>query len=294
MEDKKKVCKVKDIWNVVIEQIIAEIGERSKCMSVLCSFAYKYYDRQRTYLLVPASIISWGLNIFGMISTYLGTEVISESLVVLIASIGNFVTATITTVAEKSKAGDKVELFNQASKDFHLIYSEISTQLSFEPQLRTMPHDFFRQSDERYKRLLQSIPNIPDSVVLDFRSKYHHNDVFFPDHLAGFGLNKVRIYRPSNEEKYANMLATAGDKLMKKPNKKWIIKPINDKISDTIIDVKDTNVESKSESKDIPVNISEKNVDSDIFFDSEMGGLIDEKPKNDDKLIKNSNDKLIN
>ena len=86
------------------------------------------------------------------------------------------------------------------------------------------------------------------------------------------------------------MLATAGDKLMKKPNKKWIIKPINDKISDTIIDVKDTNVESKSESKDIPVNISEKNVDSDIFFDSEMGGLIDEKLKNDDKLIKNAND----
>ena len=278
MEDKKMVCKVKDIWNIVIEQIIAEIGERSKCMSVLCSFAYKYYDRQRTYLLVPASIISWGLNIFGMISTYLGIEVIDETLVVLIASIGNFITATITTVAEKSKAGDKVELFNQASKDFHLIYSEISTQLSFEPQLRTMPHDFFRQSDERYKRLLQSIPNIPDSVVLDFRSKYRNNDVFFPDHLAGFGLSKVRIYQPSNEEKVANMLATAGDKLIKKPiNKKGIKKPSNDKIFDTIIDVEDK-VEDKSESKDIPVNISEKNVGKDIFFDSEMGELIDEKP----------------
>ena len=278
MEDKKMVCKVKDIWNIVIEQIIAEIGERSKCMSVLCSYAYKYYDRQRTYLLVPASIISWGLNIFGMVSTYLGIEVIDETLVVLIASIGNFITATITTVAEKSKAGDKVELFNQASKDFHLIYSEISTQLSFEPQLRTMPHDFFRQSDERYKRLLQSIPNIPDSVVLDFRSKYRNNDVFFPDHLAGFGLSKVRIYQPSNEEKVANMLATAGDKLIKKPiNKKWIKKPSNDKIFDTIIDVEDK-VEDKSESKDIPVNISEKNVGKDIFFDSEMGELIDEKP----------------
>ena len=277
MEDKKKLCKVKDIWNIVIEQIIAEIGERSKCMSVLCSFAYKYYDRQRTYLLVPASIISWGLNIFGMISTYLGTEVISETLVVLIASIGNFITATITTVAEKSKAGDKVELFNQASKDFHLIYSEISTQLSFEPQLRTIPNDFFRQSDERYKRLLQSIPNIPDSVVLDFRSKYHHNDVSFPDHLAGFGLNKVRIYMPSPEEKVTDIVATAGNKLIKKPiNKKWIKKPSNDKIFDTIIDVEDK-VEDKSESKDIPVNISEKNVGKDIFFDSEMGELIDEK-----------------
>ena len=281
MEDKKKLCKVKDIWNIVIEQIIAEIGERSKCMSVLCSYAYKYYDRQRTYLLVPASIISWGLNIFGMVSTYLGTEVIDETLVVLIASIGNFITATITTVAEKSKAGDKVELFNQASKDFHLIYSEISTQLSFEPQLRTMPHDFFRQSDERYKRLLQSIPNIPDSVVLDFRSKYHNNDVSFPDHLSGFGLSKVRIYMPSPEEKVKDIVAIAGAKLIKKPfNKnKWIKKPSNDKISDTIIDVEDK-VEDKSESKDISINISEKNVGKDIFFDSEIGELIDEKQSN--------------
>ena len=277
MEDKKMVCKVKDIWNIVIEQIIAEIGERSKCMSVLCSYAYKYYDRQRTYLLVPASIISWGLNIFGMISTYLGTEVISETLVVLIASIGNFITATITTVAEKSKAGDKVELFNQASKDFHLIYSEISTQLSFEPKLRTMPNDLFRQSDERYKRLLQSIPNIPDSVVLNFRSKFRDYSVSFPDHLSGFGLSKVRIYMPSPEEKVTDIVATAGNKLIKKPiNKKWIKKPSNDKIFDTIIDVEDK-VEDKSESKDIPVNISEKNVGKDIFFDSEMGELIDEK-----------------
>ena len=211
MEDKKKVCKVKDIWNIVIEQIIAEIGERSKCMSVLCSYAYKYYDRQRTYLLVPASTISWGLNIFGMVSTYLGSEVISETLVVLIASIGNFITATITTVAEKSKAGDKVELFNQASKDFHLIYSEISTQLSFEPQLRIMPHDFFRQSDERYKRLLQSIPNIPDSVVLNFISKYGRDKVSFPDHLVGFGLKNVIPYRPSELEDSNGILKLVRD-----------------------------------------------------------------------------------
>ena len=277
MEDKKKVCKVKDIWNIVIEQIIAEIGERSKCMSVLCSYAYKYYDRQRTYLLVPASTISWGLNIFGMVSTYLGSEVISETLVVLIASIGNFITATITTVAEKSKAGDKVELFNQASKDFYLIYSEISTQLSFEPKLRIMPKDLFRQSDERYKRLLQSIPNIPDSVVLNFRSKFRDNSVSFPDHLVGFGLNHVRIYRPCPEEKVKDLLKSAGDKFIKKSFKSNLIKkPFTDKSVDKL-NAEDNINEVHLDSKDITINISEKNVDKDIFFDSEIGELINEK-----------------
>ena len=73
MKGKHEVCEVNDIWNIVIERIIAEIAERAKCMAVLCSHASKYYDRQRTYLLVPASTISWGLNIFGMISSYLGS-----------------------------------------------------------------------------------------------------------------------------------------------------------------------------------------------------------------------------
>ena len=156
---------VSQVWTQSIEQILAGIGEKSNCMSKLTRMASKYYDRQRTYLLVPASVISWGLNIFGMVSTYLGPDIISEPLVILIVSIGSFVTATLTTVAEKSKAGDKVELFNQASKDYYLLYSEISTQLSFEPKLRGDPYSLLNSSRDRYNILLQSNPNLPDNVI---------------------------------------------------------------------------------------------------------------------------------
>jgi hypothetical protein len=275
MDHGDKVCEVKGSWNYVIEDVISRVAERAKCMAVLCSYASKYYDRQRTYLLVPASTISWGLNIFGMISTYLGSEVISESLVVLIASMGNFIIATITTVAEKSKAGDKVELFNQASKDFHLIYSDISTQLSFEPQLRGPPSDLFDKSDEQYKRLLQSIPNIPESLVSKFYRKFHNCNVTFPDHLASFGLKRVELYSPRPEVNVKAIMTSVDDILSTelKVKKFNVLKKPSNNIKN--------NIKNEQDSNTIDVNINDNNdnnEEKDNFFDSEMGELIDEKP----------------
>jgi hypothetical protein len=297
MDSKVKGRDVKGVWNYVIEDVISSVAERAKCMAVLCSHASKYYDRQRTYLLVPASTISWGLNIFGMVSTYVGSGVISESLVVLIASIGNFVIATITTVAEKSKAGDKVELFNQASKDFHLIYSEISTQLSFEPKLRGPPLELFYKSDEQYKRLLQSIPNIPECVVSIFYKKFHNCDVAFPDHLAGFGLKRVMLYQP-RKEIISDSITTFKNKLENELKVQTITLPTIEEKDNADTNNADTDNDDKhnddkdNDDKDNDINeiIVDKNTsndnnndnnndnkEKDNFFDSELGTLIDKK-----------------
>ena len=146
-----------DLWSDSIENILASIGEKANCMAKLCTLASKHYDKQRTYLLLPASIISWGLNIFGMVATYMGPDDISEPFVILIASIGNFVVATLTTVAEKSKAGDKVELFNQASKEFYLLYSNISAELSCKPSQRCFPTELLKSY---YPKSINMSPNI--------------------------------------------------------------------------------------------------------------------------------------
>ena len=241
-------------WTNELELIVSEIGERSKCMSILSSDASKYYNRQRTYLLVPASVISWSLNIFGMVSTFLGTEKVSESLVILIASIGNFVAATFTTVAEKSKAGDKVELFNQSSKDFYLLFSNIQTQLSFEPSMRQTAIDMFRECDKRYNHLLQSNPNIPSPVVEQFKSKYGRCDVAFPNHLSGWGVERVRIWsKPKYKIKYNTQF---DDMVIEEENKLKNLQlkqcPPKDEFLDCIIDVdnKNKNIEEDTQNED--------------------------------------------
>ena len=232
-------------WNKSIENILAGIGEKSNAMSKLSRMASRYYDNQRSCLLLPASIISWSLNIFSMISGYLGPEIISEPLVILIVSIGNFVSATLTTVAEKSKAGDKVELFNQSSKDYYLLYSEISTQLSFEPKLRIPPHELLKRSRDRYNILLQSNPNIPDSVVMGFWNNFKNIDITFPDHILH--LQSVKIYQEPSEDIEIQSLILEKPLQNQSKKKKLIIKNNEKSINST-----------ENLNTDIEINIDDK------------------------------------
>ena len=246
-----------DLWSDSIENILASIGEKANCMAKLCTLASKYYDKQRTYLLLPASIISWGLNIFGMVATYMGPDDISEPFVILIASIGNFVVATLTTVAEKSKAGDKVELFNQASKEFYLLYSNISAELSCKPSQRCFPTELLKSSRDRYNVLLQSNPNIPDSVIIRFWVKQKHfPDVNFPDHILE--LRRIPIYDEEEEKE--------------KMNRKKFIKGIKG-----IEDIVKTKEDEKS---DLKANIVELNIQDEELNDEELN----DDELNDDEL----------
>ena len=73
------IMKTKEnIWTEETEQILCRKADYSKCMARLCTSTGEYYQQHRTYLLVPAAALSWGLTIFGIIATYLGNSTISE------------------------------------------------------------------------------------------------------------------------------------------------------------------------------------------------------------------------
>jgi len=158
-------------WDQVYEFILVDRCDKAKCMGWLCTHTSNYYNNQRRMLLVPASAVSWFLNVFGMLATYLGKEKISEPLVILIVSLGNFIVATLTTIAEQGKAGDKVELFNQTSRDYNLIASEINHQIRLPPCNRKPVMKVLIDTEKRYNDLLKSTPNIPEPITKDFIKK---------------------------------------------------------------------------------------------------------------------------
>lgn len=165
-------------WNRGYELILTDRCDKARCMAWLCTYTSNYYNKQRTYLLVPASIVSWSLNIFGMITTYLGKEKISEPLVILIISLGNFIVATLTTIAEQGKAGDKVELFNQTSRDYNLIASEIKHQIMLPPNNRKPVMKILIETEKKYNDLMKSSPNIPEPITKDFIKRNAKNNNF--------------------------------------------------------------------------------------------------------------------
>lgn len=155
-------------WSREYETILIGRCDKARCMGWLCVHASNYYNTQRTYLLVPASVISWILNVFGMVATYVGKEKLSEATVILIVSLGNFIVATLTSIAERSKAGDKVELFNQTARDYNLVASQIKHQLMLPPENRRLVTKVIEETEKKYNDLMRSTPNIPDPITKSF------------------------------------------------------------------------------------------------------------------------------
>ena len=153
------------LWTVETENIICAIGDYAKCMGRLSIYTSEYYQSQRTYLLGPAAILSWSLNIFGIVVTYIGNDKISDSLVIMINSLLNFIIATFTTVAEKSNAGSKVELFQQIARDYYSLANMITQEMSRHPNERRTVKDFLSLADTTYKELEKTTPPIPRYIV---------------------------------------------------------------------------------------------------------------------------------
>ena len=226
-------------WSREFEEILIVKADKSKCMGKLCSYTSTYYGKQRTYLLVPASVLAWCLNIFGMFATYYGSTKIPDPLVILITSIGNFIIASFTTIAEKSQAGDKVELFNQTSREYVLIASEISQQLMYEPANRIPPMQLITDMARKYNDLMRSTPNIPQNIVDDFRIENKNN------------LDYLRMHKP---EHMVEMTSTA-EYVYRKPE---------------LINYNDNNIALK-QNQNIPIyktnfndNVIDNNIDIDI------------------------------
>ena len=191
-------------WNDVYENILVHKSDKSRYMAMLCHHTSTYYNRQRKNLLVPASIISWCLNIFGMVSTYFGKEKISEPLVILIVSLGNFIIATLTTIAENNKAGDKVELFNQTSRDYNLIASEIKQELMLPPDNRASVMKIIIETQRRYDDLMKSTPNIPEHVIISFINKHKRDQEFLymvqPENIINMTSCRNYVYKRSKND----------------------------------------------------------------------------------------------
>lgn len=198
------------MWTSEHDAILVGRCDKARCMGWLCAHASNYYNRQRQNLLVPATGVSWALNVFGMVATYVGKRRLPEDVVILVVSLGNFIVATLTSIAERSKAGDKVELFNQTARDFNQVASEIKHQLMLPYPMRIPVEKVLGDSEKRYQDLMKSTPSIPGQVVSRFMET-HRNDPGFesidkPEGLIEIVPTRYSLYRPpcENENKVSD------------------------------------------------------------------------------------------
>lgn len=173
-------------WQTNLEELICVQGDHSKIMGSLCMFTSDYYKSKRTWLLGPAALLSWGLNIFGIIVTFIGAGNISHAFVILINSLINFVIATLTTIAEKNNAGSSIELYIQFSREYMAISDNITQEISKHPaQREVMAPAFLEKITSEYNDIWKRTPHIPSNIVCLFNKTVEHLE-----------LQDAKVYKP--------------------------------------------------------------------------------------------------
>ena len=63
-------------------------------------------------------------------------------------------------------------------------------------------------------RLIEQAPSVDNSIIKEFNIKFKEVDIIRPEICNG--LHKCKIYKPTEEEKVASLVANAGSKLLLK------------------------------------------------------------------------------
>jgi len=93
-------------------------------------------------------------------------------------------------------------------------------ELAIDPKRRKPADDFLKVCRAEYDRLIEQSPPIDDPIIKQFKRNFKDSDVRKPDICNG--LDKCKIFQPSEEEKHAAIIATAGSKLLeRRKSKQW-------------------------------------------------------------------------
>ena len=181
-------------WSSVLEEFFKDMGEKSYCYAYLHKQAEASFGRKRNFIDLPVIILS---TIAGTLSisrtaifpaSYEAEASIFIGILSLLVGILNTV-GTYFSFAKRSEEHRSVYL--QYSK----LYRFIDIELSLPREERIRPSDLLKVARENYERLSEISPLIPNSIIVDFQTKFKSIDVAKPSETNG--LESIKIYTPS-------------------------------------------------------------------------------------------------
>ena len=272
--DKKKVKEDKiQKWTSAQEELLAEWSEKATCFRWLHSRSEKSYRRKNYSFTIPVIILS---TLTGTANFAMDSFVPEENKQLAMACVGgvNIFAGILSTLQNFLRYAELMESHRLCEVQWSKFGRNIAVELALDPIRRKPANDFLKVCRAEYDRLIEQSPPIDDKIIKQFKSNFKNTDIRKPDICNG--LDKCKIFKPSEEEKKADVLANAGLKLMeRKKIKNW------------------NPVETKSElPKKIDLSFQSKNNDSKGELDGllNMGKVSSFKNSIDNKKIKTKKD----
>ena len=196
-------------WTKEQEALLAEWAEKASCYRWLHGRAEKKYRRSNYAFTIPVIIMS---TLTGTANFAMDSFVPEENKQVAMACVGgvNILAGIISTLQNFLRFAELMESHRTSGVSWSKLNRDICVELSLDPPRRKPAGDFLNICRAEYDRLIEQSPLIDDSILKMFHYKFHDTDINKPEMCNG--LDKCEIYKPSQEEKVANIMTNAATK----------------------------------------------------------------------------------
>jgi hypothetical protein len=199
VEENVQNDKLKNIeWNQDDDVILKEWVDKSACFKWLHEKSYKVYKKQYFKLMIPVIVISTLTGAANFALQRIPSQEY-QGYASLVVGGFNIVAAIISTVAQFLKTGELKEGHNIAARSWDKFNRTIKLELQKNPNERPNKRDIFNSAMTEYDRLVELSPDIPTSVLNEFKSMYRNTIDLIKPEIAGYIVSS-KVYEKKQEQ----------------------------------------------------------------------------------------------
>ena len=220
----KKTDKKKDTsnqkWTKEQEELLASWSERAAGYRWLHSRSEKLYRCRNYTFTIPVIILS---TLTGTANFAMDSFVPESHKQMAMACVGgvNIFAGILSTLQNFLRYAELMESHRVCEVSWSKLSRDIAVELTLEPKMRKPAFDFLNVCRAEYDRLIEQSPPIDDDIIKKYKYEFDELDEDFNHPLVCNGLHKCRVFIPSEDEKKANTVAEAGEKLLNLKRNKW-------------------------------------------------------------------------
>ena len=178
-------------WNVALEKLLAEEGEKALGLAWLHNQCEQYYGARSNWISIPVIVLS---TLSGTASAS-STTFFADNMKMGSLGIGaiSILCGVLNTVNSYFAYAKRTEAHRIADIQFNKVYRFIATEMTLPRLERIRARDMLKIVREQVERLAETSPPIPEFIVEKFKKNFRkdYKDIAQPDITNG--LRRIRI-----------------------------------------------------------------------------------------------------
>jgi len=178
-------------WNVALEKLLAEEGEKALGLAWLHNQCEQYYGTLSNWISIPVIVLS---TLSGTASAS-STTFFADNMKMGSLGIGaiSILCGVLNTVNSYFAYAKRTEAHRIADIQFNKVYRFIATEMTLPRLERIRARDMLKIVREQVERLAETSPPIPEFIVEKFKKNFRkdYKDIAQPDITNG--LRRIRI-----------------------------------------------------------------------------------------------------